>query len=99
MLVNNAFYEKTVFQKRKYRSSPPEVFLGKGVLKVRTKFTEEHTWRSVISIKLLDFQNVWIETASAKIGYFSGSIVSVREPCFFNRFSVDLTTTQYPMKV
>ena len=43
MLVNNAFYEKTVFQKRKYRSSPPEVFLGKGVLKVRTKFTEEHT--------------------------------------------------------
>ena len=35
------------------RSSPPEVFLGKGVLKICSKFTGEHPCRSLISIKLL----------------------------------------------
>ena len=34
------------------RSSPPEVFSGKGVLKICSKFTGEHPCRSVISIKL-----------------------------------------------
>ena len=36
-----------------FRSSHPEMFLRKGVLKIRSKFTGEHTCRSVISIKLL----------------------------------------------
>ena len=36
-----------------YSSSLPEVFLGKGVLKVYSKITGEHPCRSVISIKLL----------------------------------------------
>ena len=35
------------------RSSDPEVFLGKGVLKICSKFTGEHPRRNVISIKLL----------------------------------------------
>ena len=35
-----------------FRSSPPEVFLGKGLLKICSKFTGEHPCRSVISIKL-----------------------------------------------
>ena len=35
------------------RSSRPEVFLGKGVLKICSKFIGEHPCRSVISIKLL----------------------------------------------
>ena len=35
------------------RSSPPEGFLGKGVLKICSKFTGEHPCRSVISVKLL----------------------------------------------
>ena len=35
------------------RSSHPEVFLGKGVLKICSKFTGEHPCKSVISIKLL----------------------------------------------
>ena len=35
------------------RSSRPEVFLVKGVLKICNKFTGEHPCRSVISIKLL----------------------------------------------
>ena len=34
-----------------YRSSSPEVFLGKDVLKICSKFTGEHPCRSVISIK------------------------------------------------
>ena len=35
-----------------YRSSHPEVFLVKGVLKIFSKFTGEHPCRSVITIKL-----------------------------------------------
>ena len=34
------------------RSSPPELFLGKGALKICSKFTGEHPCRNVISIKL-----------------------------------------------
>ena len=34
-----------------FRSSPSEVFLEKGVLKICGKFTGEHTCRSAISIK------------------------------------------------
>ena len=36
-----------------YRSRRPEVLLGKSVLKICSKFTEEHPCRSVILIKLL----------------------------------------------
>ena len=36
-----------------YRCSPPEVFLGKDVLKICSKFTSEHPCRSLISIKML----------------------------------------------
>ena len=36
----------------KYRSSHPEMFFGKDVLKICSKFTGEHTCRSVIPIKL-----------------------------------------------
>ena len=43
-----------------YRSSRPEVFLRKGVLKICCKFTGVHPCRSVISIKL---QSKFIEIA------------------------------------
>ena len=36
-----------------FRSSHPKVFLWKGVLKICSKFTGEHTCRSAISIKFL----------------------------------------------
>ena len=36
-----------------FRSSHPEVFSGKGVLKICSKFTGKHPWWIVISIKLL----------------------------------------------
>ena len=35
------------------RSSPPKMFLQKGVLKICSKFLGEHPCQSVISIKLL----------------------------------------------
>ena len=41
------------------KSSHPEVFLGKGVLKICMKFTGEHPCRSAISIK---FQSNFIES-------------------------------------
>ena len=34
----------------KIRSSHPEVFLGRDVLKICSKFTGEHPYRSVISV-------------------------------------------------
>ena len=37
----------------KYRNNHPEVFLGKGVLKICSKFTGEHPHPSAISLKLL----------------------------------------------
>ena len=36
-----------------YRSSHPEVFLGKSILKICSKFTGEHPYWSLVSIKLL----------------------------------------------
>ena len=38
-----------------FRSSPPEVFLWKGILEICSKLTGEHPWRRVISIKLQFF--------------------------------------------
>ena len=40
-------------KKYQFRSSPPEVLLGKSLLKRCSKFTGEHLCRSVISIELL----------------------------------------------
>ena len=37
---------------RRYRSSRPEVFLEKGVLKICSKFTGEYPYQNTISIKL-----------------------------------------------
>ena len=45
--LQNKFFIRT-----NNRSNPPEVFLGKGVLKIYNKFAEEHPCRNVISIKL-----------------------------------------------
>ena len=51
---------KVIIVKRIHRSSHPEVFLVKVVLKICSKFTGEHPCRSVISIKL---QSNFIEIA------------------------------------
>ena len=46
-LLNDYFLQSSTF-----RSSPSEVFLGKGVLKVCSKGTGEHLRQTAISIKL-----------------------------------------------
>ena len=40
------------YEKCTFRSSPSEVFLGKGALKICSKFTADHPCRSMISVKL-----------------------------------------------
>ena len=49
------------FTTHRYRSSRPEVFLRKGVLKICSKFTGEHPCRSAISINLQLYQNHILE--------------------------------------
>ena len=53
----------------KVMGSHPEVFLEKGVLIICSKFTGEHPWQSVISIKLL---RIFHDTVCIK-RYFSFS--------------------------
>ena len=55
------------------RSSLPEVFLGKGVLKIRSKFTGGHPCRSAISISL---QSNFIEI-SLRHGYSPVNLLRV----------------------
>ena len=43
---------ETIFILSIFRSSRPEVFSGKNVLKICNKFAGEHPCRSVISVKL-----------------------------------------------
>ena len=44
-----------------YRSRRPEVFLGKGVLKISNKFTGEHPCRTVILPKLFcDYSEITV---------------------------------------
>ena len=51
-----------------YRNSTPDVFLEKDVLKLCSKFKGEHTYRSVISMKLLcDFIEITLQHGSSPI--------------------------------
>ena len=54
------FYHKIDLLCENFKSSPPEVFLGKGVPKISNKFTGEHPCRSAISKRL---QSNFIEIA------------------------------------
>ena len=56
----------------KLRSSHPEVFLEKGVLKICSKFTGVHPCRSVISIKLLwNFIEIALRDGCSLINFYS----------------------------
>ena len=56
-----------------YSSSHPELFLGKSVLKIHSKFTEEHPCRSAISIKLCN-----INISTVAISYTSVQDFKIR---------------------
>ena len=60
-----------------FRSSRPELFLGKGVLKIYSKFTGEYLCRSVISIKLqLDWNQALAWVFSSEFAAYSEKIFS-----------------------
>ena len=50
-----------------YRSTHPEVFLKKAVLKICSKFTGEHPCRSAISIKLHIFRTSFLKNSSGRL--------------------------------
>ena len=52
-MEKNLILPKRVLETANFRSSQPEVFLGNGVLIIESKFTGEHPWQNVLSIKLL----------------------------------------------
>ena len=52
MIGKQSHMQMIVVQVQLLRNSFPEVFLGKGVLKICSKFTGEHPCRNVFSIKL-----------------------------------------------
>ena len=56
-----SFFNDWFEQFQKSRKSPPEVFLGKSILKISCIFTGEHPCQSVILIKFI---------ATSMEGYF-----------------------------
>ena len=68
------------------RSSHPGVFLRKGVLKIWSKFTGEHQWQSVISIKL---QSHFIEI-EFRHGCFPVNLLHIFRTPFLNNTSEGL---------
>ena len=52
LIVQSVEFTKKANQNRS-KSIPLEIFSGKSVLKICSKFTEDHPHRSVISVKLL----------------------------------------------
>ena len=96
MLITNPVLKKTflitctIFNKTisgnvtKSGSSHPEVFLGKNVLKIYTKFTREHTCRSAISIKLQGGIPAWV--FSCRFAPYFQSTLFIKTPldgCFW----------------
>ena len=53
MRKRRMLFQESAYKIASNRSSHPEVFLGKGVLKICSKFTGEHPCQSAISMKLL----------------------------------------------
>ena len=50
-IVNSREICRSKWTNERGRSSPPEVFLGKGVLKICSKSTGEHPYQSVITLR------------------------------------------------
>ena len=84
------------------RSSRPEVFLGKGILKTCSKFTGEHPCWSVTSIKLQHFWNhtsTWVFSSKFSAYFFYQIFLRTSlDSCFcYSNFSehCDMNFVQY----
>ena len=65
------------------RSSPLEVFLGKGVLRICSKFTGEHPCRSVISIILLyNFAKITLRHGCSPVNFLHISRTTFNKTTF-----------------
>ena len=74
---------KTSHRFSNIRSSPPEVFLGKAVLKTYSKFTGAHPRRSMISITLLcNFIKITLRLGCSPVN----SLRIVRTPFYKNTY-------------
>ena len=63
-----------------YRSSPLEMFLGKGVLKICSRFPGEHLFWSVISIKLQsNFIEIVLRYGCSPVNYLHNFITPFRK--------------------
>ena len=60
IMLFNVFCLTNYIHESSTRSSPSEVFLRKGVLKICDKFTGEHPLRSVISMKFFKNTSRWL---------------------------------------
>ena len=86
------------------RSSHLEVFIGKGVLKIRSKFTTEHPCGSAISIKLLcNFIEITLWHGCIFPEHF---FVTPLDDCFcickssyFQMLNISLNNAKYPTPV
>ena len=82
------------FLPMKYRSSSPEVSLRKDHLKICSKFTRKHPWRSVFSIKVacnfietaLRHGFSWVATWGLQLYYKRDSVWHRRFPVNFAKF-------------
>ena len=77
------------------------MFLGKGALKISSKFTGQHPWQNVISIKLLyNFIEVALQHGCYPANLLLIFIWSLLEGCFCNFLfgSVKLTKNADPEK-
>ena len=82
MIMQSYLLMKNKFQ---HRSSPPEVFQEKGVLKICSKFTGEHPCRSVISIKLLCKKYLWVAASESRVRWwvFNSCFLGIKEYIVF----------------
>ena len=66
-----------------FKSSPPEVFFGKHVLKICSIFTGEHSYRNVISIKFLcNFIEITLRRESSPV-----NLLLIFRKSFYNNTS------------
>ena len=85
----------------KSRSSHPEMFLGKSVLKICSKFTGENPCRSVVSIKLLcNFIETTFRHGCSPVNllhiFRTPFLKNLLDGCFWNsNFSGDLMSLDY----
>ena len=97
--ISSFSYQNCYFEISRNRSSPPEVLLGKDILKKCRRFTGEHPCRSVISINLLcNWMFILCMDVLLKICYIFSEHLFIRRPtkgCFSRKFKMQNFSGSY----